>query len=267
MNCGAATTNAPDSIAMARACAIQPSESSAVGADPDLRPLPVQGVARQRHAVLPADEAADATGGGLDDAQVVAGADAVEEPLVLGRHELAVLVQEPLGTEQHHRVVERPRAVGLALVDPDHGVDAAGPAHGGELVDQRPGTSTELSHIRSHSSSEPPNDAAARAHAFDGYSETKHSGRTASSAPGVGRLVAGGAPPSRRWPRRPGSRASPGSRRRGRCAAPSPGRRLVDHHDRHRRPPVLSEPTLTARNVPVMATAASRGRCPGCGCW
>jgi hypothetical protein len=32
MNCGAATTNAPDSIAIARIMAIQPSESSAVGA-------------------------------------------------------------------------------------------------------------------------------------------------------------------------------------------------------------------------------------------
>ena len=55
-----------------------------------------------------------------------------------------------------------------------------------------PGTSTELSHIRSHSSSEPPNDADAFAHAFDGYSDTKHSGSTASSAP------ASAASPSRR---------------------------------------------------------------------
>ena len=46
-----------------------------------------------------------------------------------------------------------------------------------------PGTSTELSHIRSHSSSEPPNEADALAQVFDGYSEMKHSGSTASSAP------------------------------------------------------------------------------------
>ena len=32
MNCGAATTNAPDSIAMCRIVACQPSEVSAVGA-------------------------------------------------------------------------------------------------------------------------------------------------------------------------------------------------------------------------------------------
>ncbi|HEV2812408.1 MAG TPA: nitrilase-related carbon-nitrogen hydrolase [Solirubrobacteraceae bacterium] len=37
-----------------------------------------------------------------------------------------------------------------------------------ERESERPGTSTELSHIRSHSSSEPPNAAACRAHAFDG---------------------------------------------------------------------------------------------------
>src|SRR3954468_8595164 len=55
-----------------------------------------------------------------------------------------------------------------------------------------PGTSTELSHIRYHSSSETPNEAEALAQAFDGYSETKHSGSTASSAP------ASAARPSRR---------------------------------------------------------------------
>src|SRR5215210_8075926 len=46
-----------------------------------------------------------------------------------------------------------------------------------------PGTSTELSHIRSQSSSEPPNEADALAQIFDGYSDTKHSGSTASSTP------------------------------------------------------------------------------------
>ena len=46
-----------------------------------------------------------------------------------------------------------------------------------------PGTSIELSHIRSHSSSAPLNAAAAFAQAFEGYRETKHSGSTASSTP------------------------------------------------------------------------------------
>jgi hypothetical protein len=55
-----------------------------------------------------------------------------------------------------------------------------------------PGTSTELSHIRSQSLSEPPNEADALAQVFEGYSETKHSGSTASSTP------ASAASPSRR---------------------------------------------------------------------
>ena len=38
MYCGAETTKAPDSIATWRMLASQPSESSAVGADPDLWP-------------------------------------------------------------------------------------------------------------------------------------------------------------------------------------------------------------------------------------
>ena len=46
-----------------------------------------------------------------------------------------------------------------------------------------PGTSTDWSHSRSHSSSQPPNDPAPFAHAFDGYSGTNASGSTASSTP------------------------------------------------------------------------------------
>ena len=61
----------------------------------------------------------------------------MEQPLVLRGHELAVLSEQPLGPEHHHRVVERPRPFGLALVDADHRVDVARTAHGRELVDQR----------------------------------------------------------------------------------------------------------------------------------
>ncbi len=46
-----------------------------------------------------------------------------------------------------------------------------------------PETSTLDSHIRSHSSSQPPNAGADRAHAFDGYSDTNTSGSTARRAP------------------------------------------------------------------------------------
>jgi hypothetical protein len=69
--------------------------------------------------------------------QVVARSDAMEQPLVLRRHELAVLVHETARAEQEQRVVERSRASGLALVDAHHGVDPPLPADRDELVDER----------------------------------------------------------------------------------------------------------------------------------
>ena len=51
--------------------------------------------------------------------EVVAGADAVEDPLLHRRHQLAVPVHETLGPERQHRVVERARPLVLALVDAD----------------------------------------------------------------------------------------------------------------------------------------------------
>ena len=58
--------------------------------DPDLRSAAVHPVARQRHPVLPADQPTNARGRGVDYGQVIAGADPVEQPLVLGWHQLAV---------------------------------------------------------------------------------------------------------------------------------------------------------------------------------
>src|ERR671915_284738 len=47
------------------------------------------------------------------------GADAVEETLVMRRHQLAVLPDEPLRSDQEEGVVERSGPAGLALVDSD----------------------------------------------------------------------------------------------------------------------------------------------------
>jgi hypothetical protein len=67
--------------------------------------------------------------------QVPAVADAVEQPLVHRRHQLAVLPQQALGPQQQDGVVEAAGAAGLALVHPDHAVDVVLRAGGGELVD------------------------------------------------------------------------------------------------------------------------------------
>ena len=97
----------------------------------------------------------------LDDGQVVARADPVEEPLVHGRHQLAVLGQQALRADQEQSVVERPRALGLALVDADRAVDA-------ELARRRRRAGRcaararppSCAHRRSQNSSQPSNEAA-----------------------------------------------------------------------------------------------------------
>ena len=97
MNCGTLTTKAPDSMAMWRIDASQPSLSSAVGATQICGTAAVDRVAGQRHPVLPADQATDATDARqVDHLEVVTGADAVEDPLVHRRHQLAVPVARRL---------------------------------------------------------------------------------------------------------------------------------------------------------------------------
>src|SRR5205085_1133517 len=103
---------------------------------PDLRRALVDPPARQRHPVLPADQPADASDGGVDRCQVVARADAVEEPLVLGGHELAVAAQQPARAEDEHRVVQR---AALALVDPDDAMQVVLVAGRRQAVDERAG--------------------------------------------------------------------------------------------------------------------------------
>ena len=91
MYCGAETTKAPDSIAMWRMLASQPSLSSAVGASQICGPLPGRRRSAPAASGSPSRSARRSGPSGVSrHVEVVAGADAVEEPLVLGRHQLAV---------------------------------------------------------------------------------------------------------------------------------------------------------------------------------
>src|SRR5436190_10730582 len=87
--------------------------------DPDLWAAAIDRVARYRHAVLPADQAAHAADGRLRDTEIASRPDAVEETLVVCGHELAMLRQQPAGPEEQERVVERAGPFALALVDAD----------------------------------------------------------------------------------------------------------------------------------------------------
>ena len=151
---------------------------------PDLGPAAVHAVARKRHPVLPADQAADPRAGRLHNAEVVAGADPVKQALVLGRHQLAVARQQPGRAEIHDRVVDGARPLGLALVDADARRTARARGRpstrrSAAVRARRRSSPTAAPRTRSSRRSPP----RPRAQAFDGYSGTKHSGSTASCAP------------------------------------------------------------------------------------
>ncbi len=79
--------------------------------DVDLDARLVEREAGERHVVLPADEAAEAAQRRLDRAQAAAVSLAPDEPLVVRRHELAMLERElAVGAVVEKRVVERARA-------------------------------------------------------------------------------------------------------------------------------------------------------------
>ena len=109
------------------------------GRHPDLGPGAVGGVAGERHPVLPADQPADPAQRCLGRLQVVAGADPMEEPLVVGWHQLAVLPDEALRPDQQQGVVEAARTLGFALVDADRDVNVVLGAGGGESVGEGAG--------------------------------------------------------------------------------------------------------------------------------
>ena len=92
--------------------------------DVDLDAGLVERDARERHVVLPADQAAEPAETRLDRLEAAAVALAPDEPLVIGGHELAVMEGELAGRRVvEERVVDRPRPLGLDLVhardDPD----------------------------------------------------------------------------------------------------------------------------------------------------
>src|SRR5437588_5135075 len=74
----------------------------------DLDPGLVERETRERHQVLPADEPADPAEVGLDRLEPLAVAETPDEPLVVRRHELPVVDDEPrVRAEDEQRVVER----------------------------------------------------------------------------------------------------------------------------------------------------------------
>ena len=197
------------------------------GRHPDLGAGAVDRVAGERHPVLPADQAADPAQRRLGRREVVAGADAVEEPLVVGRHQLAVLPDEALGADQQQGVVEAARPLGLALVDPDRDVDVVLGAGRGEPVRERAG---HVHRVR-------PEPLPELVEAVEGGGglrpgcPTGRAGRRSRAARRAGRRLRrprrSGRPPSRRSPRHRGSRASPGWPRPGRCRTRSCARAII----------------------------------------
>ena len=138
MYCGTLTTKLPDSMAMCRIDAIQLVAVVGRGRHPDLRTALVHPPPGEGHAVLPADEPADpADPRQVRDIEVVTGAHPVEHALVHRGHELAVPVLHAVGAHDQQGVVERPRALVLALVHADGDVDVALGAGVGEALDER----------------------------------------------------------------------------------------------------------------------------------
>ena len=103
--------------------------------DVDLDARLVEREAGERHVVLPADQAAEPAERRLDRAQPTPVALAPDEPLVVRRHELAVVERElALRRVVEERVVERARPLRVRLVDPDDEPDAVLARDRGEPV-------------------------------------------------------------------------------------------------------------------------------------
>ncbi len=118
----------------------------------------VQLVARQRHPVLPADEATDAIDASFGHVEVSAVSEAVEQSLVHCRHQLPVFPQHPSGPRRTTELYSVPGRSTSRFVDADDAVDIELPARSHELLG--PGTSTDDAHRRSHVSLNPSNLAA-----------------------------------------------------------------------------------------------------------
>ncbi len=109
------------------------------GRDMDVHALGVQREAGQGHVVLPAQQRADAAHGGFGHPQSRAVAEPPDHALGIGRHQLAVMVENAaIGADHHQAVVERGAAhAAVTLVDPHyhgHPGSGRGLAHRGEFV-------------------------------------------------------------------------------------------------------------------------------------
>ena len=103
--------------------------------DVDLDARLVEREARERHVVLPADQAADPSERRLERPQAAPVALAPDEPLVVRRHELAVVERELARRRPvEQRVVERSRPLRVGLVDADDEPDAVLARDRGEPV-------------------------------------------------------------------------------------------------------------------------------------
>ena len=141
------------------------------GREVDLDARLVEREPRERHVVLPADQAADQAERGGQSAQAVAVALAPDQALVVGRHELAVLQGErAVGGVVEQRVVDRRRPRRVDLVDARDDPDAVPLGRRGDPVGGGPGTSTDSRASRANASfaSATAQPASARAQTDDG---------------------------------------------------------------------------------------------------
>ena len=138
MYCGTLTTKAPASMAMWRIETSQLSLSSAVGASQICGPpwYTRQRASGMRFSQQRSPPTRPMPGSSVTSRSLPASG-AVEHALVHGGHQLAVAVQQALGSEEEEAVVERPGPVVLALVHADRQVHAPVGARLHEAVDQR----------------------------------------------------------------------------------------------------------------------------------
>src|SRR5260221_5324890 len=90
--------------------------------DIDIDPLRVHRAARERHVALPADQRADAPAWRVDGFQAGGVAEAPDHALGVGRHDLAVPIQQgAVGPDRDNGVVHRgPAEIGVELVNAAH---------------------------------------------------------------------------------------------------------------------------------------------------
>ena len=159
--------------------------------DVDLDAGLVEREARERHVVLPADQAAEPAERRLDRAQPAAVALAPDEPLVVRRHELAVVERQlAVGRVVEQRVVERPGRSGSGSLTPMTSQTPCSRAIAPSRSASGPGTRATRGASSANASFAPGSaqPASAFAQTDDGYAGMKVSGKTTSCAPARRRL-------------------------------------------------------------------------------